>query len=557
VTDDFARAATENLTLHCALNSFVRPRIKREGMSFIRRETNQNLSSMNSFSKFALFLACALGLPFSLSSATVNDGSSTNNLVQFINAFNDSPGSATAVVLDVVSNSVLSASQIGDTGTFAIRSAWYASDLAPTNGVYTVTSDFRPDAVNYPNCGGVMGWLNLASSNGIAFHVTPLDPSFLSETSFTISVIDFSATNADSNFSFNHLFNTNGTAADSRSAVSAAGPNYSAADFASFQLAFTTPTVADLAAVSNATAHITAKVFQGTNAGGAPVQVGQTTELLTDLPVPSPSVHRFGYYAFWGSFFDPGSVIGYLDNLTAEGGVGLPPNAPPTVDITGPTNGATFTEPASITITAAATDSDGTVARVDFFAGATLLGTVTNAGNNSFSLTWSNVVAGSYSLTATATDNGGGASTPSPPVNITVSASTGGGPTLTITNTGGTIDIAWPVTGYQLQMTTNLSSPNWTDLAINTVNTNHVTLQITSGNMFFRLIQAGAPTGPALTIQPSGNSITISWPASVTGYRLQSKTDLNAAAWTDVATSNNQFTEVISAAAKFYRLISP
>ncbi|HXT40677.1 MAG TPA: Ig-like domain-containing protein [Candidatus Angelobacter sp.] len=510
---------------------------------------------MNSPSKFGLFLACALGLPFSSSSATVNDGSSTNNLVQLVNAFNDSPDNA-VVVLDVVSNSVLSASQIGDTGTFAVRSAWYAADLAPTSGVYTVTSDFRPDADNYPNCGGVMGWLNLASSNGIAFHVTPIDPSFLSETSFTISVIDFSATNADSNFSFNHLFNTDGSAADSRSAVSAAGPNYSATDFASFQLAFTTPTVADLAAVSNATAHITAKVFQGTNAGGAPLQVGQTTEMLTDLPLPGPSVHRFGYYAFWGSFFDPGGVIGSLDNLTAEGGVGLPPNAPPTVNITGPTNGATFTEPASITIAAAAADSDGAVAHVDFFAGSTLLGTATNASNSVFSFTWNNVVAGSYSLTAQATDNRGGVSTSSP-VNITVSASTGGGPTMTLTNTGGTIDISWPVTGYQLQMTTNLSSPNWTDVAINTVNTNHVTLQITAANMFFRLVQAGAPTGPALTIQPSSNSVVISWPAQVTGYRLQSKTDLNTASWTDIATSNNQFTETISGSAKFYRLISP
>jgi hypothetical protein len=437
-----------------------------------------------------------------------------------------------------------------------VRSAWYASDLAPTNGVYTVTSDFRPDVNNYPNCGGVMGWLNLASSNGIAFHVTPIDPSFLSETSFTISVIDFSATNADSNFSFDHLFNTDGSAADSRSAVSAAGPNYSAADFASFQLAFTAPTVADLAAVSNATAHITAKVFQGTNTGGAPLQVGQTTELLTDLPLPAPDVHRFGYYAFWGSFFDPGGVIGYLDNLTAEGSVGLPPNAPPAVNITGPANGATFTEPASITITAAATDSDGAVTSVGFFAGSTLLGTVTNAGNNSFSLVWSNVVAGSYSLTATATDNRGGASTSSP-VNITVSASTGGGSAMTITNLGGTIDISWPVFGYQLQMTTNLSSPNWTDVAINTVNTNHVTLSITADNMFFRLVQAGAPAGPTLTIQVSANSATISWPVSVTGYRLQSKTDLNAASWTDITTSNNQFAEATGGSVKFYRLISP
>ena len=43
----------------------------------------------------------------------------------------------------------------------------------------------------------------------------------------------------------------------------------------------------------------------------------------------------------------------------------------------------------------------------------------------------------------------------------------------------------------------------------------------------------------------------------VTGYRLQSKTDLNAASWTDITTANNQFTETIVGTAKFYRLISP
>jgi hypothetical protein len=128
---------------------------------------------------------------------------------------------------------------------------------------------------------------------------------------------------------------------------------------------------------------------------------------------------------------------------------------------------------------------------------------------------------------------------------------------MTITNLGGTIDISWPVFGYQLQMTTNLSSPNWTDVAINTVNTNHVTLSITADNMFFRLVQAGAPAGPTLTIQVSANSATISWPVSVTGYRLQSKTDLNAASWTDITTSNNQFAEATGGSVKFYRLISP
>ena len=294
-----------------------------------------------------------------------------------------------------------------------------------------------------------------------------------------------------------------------------------------------------------------AKVFQA-DTSGTPVQVSSTIELLTSLPLPAASDHRFGYFAVWGSVSFSGDIIGYFDNLTAQGAVGLPPNVPPAVGITGPANGASFTEPATIIIAADATDSDGTIARVDFLAGATLLGTVTNSP---FSFTWSNVPAGSYALTAQATDNRGGTSTSSP-VNITVSASTGGGPTLTVVRTGNTIEISWPAAGYQLQVKTNLSSPTWTDVP-NTVNTNRATLQITADNMYFRLVQAAAPGGPTLAIQLSGPSVMISWPAQVAGYRLQSSTNLSTTNWVDVSAPNNQATENASAPAKFYRLINP
>jgi hypothetical protein len=56
---------------------------------------------------------------------------------------------------------------------------------------------------------------------------------------------------------------------------------------------------------------------------------------------------------------------------------------------------------------------------VDFFVGASLLGTVTPVATNLVSLTWSNVPTGNYLLTAKATDNSG-AMTVSQPVSITV-----------------------------------------------------------------------------------------------------------------------------------------
>jgi Bacterial Ig domain/Secretion system C-terminal sorting domain len=76
----------------------------------------------------------------------------------------------------------------------------------------------------------------------------------------------------------------------------------------------------------------------------------------------------------------------------------------PTINITSPVNNATFTEPSTITINATAADADGTITKVDFYNGATLLGT---DNTSPYSFTWTNVPAGNYNLSAKATDNSG------------------------------------------------------------------------------------------------------------------------------------------------------
>ncbi|MBN1598756.1 MAG: family 16 glycosylhydrolase, partial [Bacteroidales bacterium] len=104
-----------------------------------------------------------------------------------------------------------------------------------------------------------------------------------------------------------------------------------------------------------------------------------------------------------------------VDNVYYSGGGG---NQPPVVSITSPSNGATYSAPANITINANASDPDGSVTSVAFYNGGSLLGT---DNSSPYSYTWTNVSEGNYSIAARATDNSG-ATTTSSAVNITVEA---------------------------------------------------------------------------------------------------------------------------------------
>jgi flagellar hook assembly protein FlgD len=100
--------------------------------------------------------------------------------------------------------------------------------------------------------------------------------------------------------------------------------------------------------------------------------------------------------------------------LTGE----TPVNQLPSVSITSPTSNASFNAPASIAINASASDADGTISKVDFYSGTTLLFSDNTAP---YSYNWTSVVAGTYSITARATDNSG-ASTTTDAVSVKVNA---------------------------------------------------------------------------------------------------------------------------------------
>ena len=96
----------------------------------------------------------------------------------------------------------------------------------------------------------------------------------------------------------------------------------------------------------------------------------------------------------------------------------VPTNTPPTVSLTAPTNGVSFSAPASVTVNATASDADGAIVRVDFLVNGAVVASDTNAP---YSAVIQFPAADQPMLTAVAIDNLGGTAT-SAPVAITVTS---------------------------------------------------------------------------------------------------------------------------------------
>jgi endonuclease/exonuclease/phosphatase family metal-dependent hydrolase len=140
--------------------------------------------------------------------------------------------------------------------------------------------------------------------------------------------------------------------------------------------------------------------------GATWTEVGRTTIALPTLVYAGLAVTSHTTSALNTSTFD---------NVTVTPEV---PNRPPTVAITTPVDGATFTAPASIAISATAADDDGAITTVEFRAGSTSLGVDTTSP---YEWLWDQVPAGTYAISAVATDSVG-ARTESGLITLTVAA---------------------------------------------------------------------------------------------------------------------------------------
>ena len=131
----------------------------------------------------------------------------------------------------------------------------------------------------------------------------------------------------------------------------------------------------------------------------------------------------------------------------------LTTNQPPAVKLTSPTSGTSFAAPASVTLSASASDPEGHLSRVEFYVGSSLVAKDTTSP---FSATWSTSTAGTYAIKAIAYDADGG---------VTTSAAS----TITVTSTTTTVpakvvfqasaDHATLVTSYRLDVYANGGTP--------------------------------------------------------------------------------------------------
>lgn len=219
------------------------------------------------------------------------------------------------------------------------------------------------------------------------------------------------------------------------------------------------------------------------------------------------------------------------------------PNVAPSVSLTAPANGATFTAPANTTISATASDSDGQVERVEFFVDNTLIGTDATAP---YSAAWSSVPAGTYTLSAVAYDNAG-ESTRSATATVTVNSSVNQRPTVSITSpTSGatfqapaTVGITADAVDAEGAMhrveffangnpigtdTTAPYSVNWTNVAAGSYSLTAVAYD-TLGQ--FRTSAAVSITVTAANVAPS---VTLTSPAAGSNYTAPASITLNATA---------------------------
>lgn len=227
---------------------------------------------------------------------------------------------------------------------------------------------------------------------------------------------------------------------------------------------------------------------------GTPFGVISVVGMERDIGAPSPQVIDTDSLE-WLSWSDGGPALHTVVTPTANSGytatfqVVAIVNQDPVVSLTTPIAGATITQGTATPVTATATDPDGSVLGVEFFDGATSLGTDNAAP---FAVTWTPAATGPHTLTARATDNDGGVTISAPVgVNVVPAGSDGTPPSVQLTS---------PTDG-----TTGLTgSPTFTATATDNIGVVGVTFQVDGVTLREDLTAPYQATLPATSDYTSG-----------------------------------------------------
>ena len=216
----------------------------------------------------------------------------------------------------------LEMAQAGKYTNPALCAAWYSERHQPDTGVYTVSDEIMLVGAEdvYDGVGGVIGWLDSESGIGISFTLNHYD-------GLQVGTVSFLTDDPDTNRSLDGLFDLDGSPARAAidSALSGKG-SYDGSKWVRMELAFSAPTEEDKAALEDVTARITATVFSRTT---KIVEFTREIVLLTNLPMPEGSKHRFGYFGYWDSLWEEGNKVAIYRNLKIDGELY---NSPPTIE---------------------------------------------------------------------------------------------------------------------------------------------------------------------------------------------------------------------------------
>ena len=255
----------------------------------------------------------------------VNGGKDLKHLAKIENKLNEGGAEIDLTVVTRNGRWAIGHLEMAQAGKFtnpALCAAWYSERHQPGTGVYTVSDEVMLVGAEdvYDGVSGVIGWLDSESGVGISFTLNYYD-------GFQVGTVSFLTDDSDANRSLDGLFELNGSPARATidSALSGKG-SHDGSKWVRMELAFSTPTEEDKAALEDVTARITASVFK---TGKKIVEGTREIVLLTNLPMPEGNKHRFGYFGYWDSIWEEGNKVALYKNLKIDGELY---NSPPTIE---------------------------------------------------------------------------------------------------------------------------------------------------------------------------------------------------------------------------------